>query len=303
MEVGVCSFDEVSCYIEGYKYEFGIGRKQNESEAIKYYSKSFAFPFAFQSIKHKATTLQNVQAQFVLARIYSTSTPFKQNFTKAKKYYKRAAQMGNSYSQYHLGWLYLTKGTTSDMQKAAKWFKCAADQGNSHAHYYLGWMYTRGRGMHHNYLEAIKCFKAAAKQGHSHAQYEIGWMYEVGKGVKQNSQKSAKWYRLAAEEGDVEAQSTLAAMYMTGRGLLQNIDEAVKWYKAAANQGDAEAPYVLGVLFRDGKDSLEQNEEEALRWFRIAMEKEGESDAWLQAIRIEKILIERWIDRFIGFIS
>ena len=51
----------------------------------------------------------------------------------------KAAEQGNSNSQYSYGWCYeMGKGVEQDDAKALKWFQKAAEQGQTDALYHLG---------------------------------------------------------------------------------------------------------------------------------------------------------------------
>lgn len=52
-------------------------------------------------------------------------------------------------------------------------------------------------------------------------------------------------------------------MYRFGEGVEQNYEEAVKWYRRAAEQGDAEAEHSLALLCH-GSDDAKLNYEEAI---------------------------------------
>ena len=60
-----------------------------------------------------------------------------------------------------------------------------------------------------------------------------------------------------------------------GDGIEQNMEEAVKWWRLAAEQGDADAQYNLGNAYKRG-EGVEQNMEEAVKWWRLAAEKGDE---------------------------
>jgi len=55
---------------------------------------------------------------------------------------------------------------------------------------------------------------------------------------------------LLAEQGSAEAQYNLGLMYANGDGVPQNDEEAVRWYRLAAEQGDANAQFNLGGMYR-----------------------------------------------------
>ncbi len=79
--------------------------------------------------------------------------------------------------------------------------------------------------------------------------------------------------RSRAEHGDHEAQLELGSMYWFGKeGVQQNQAEAVRWYRLAADGGNTEAQVDLGTLYTEGY-GVPQNYAEALRLFRAAAEK------------------------------
>jgi TPR repeat protein len=65
---------------------------------------------------------------------------------------------------------YKGEGVPQDYTEVAKWFRLAADQGNSEAQYSLGVMYHEGEGVPQNSTEAAKSYRLAANQGYTQAQ-------------------------------------------------------------------------------------------------------------------------------------
>ena len=93
--------------------------------------------------------------------------------------------------------------------EAVKWFRMAAEQGNSEAQLNLGLIYEEGEDVDHSYSEAVKWFRMAAEQGDSSAQFNLGLMYEEGRGVEQSDSEAVKWFRMSAEQGNPMAQFNL----------------------------------------------------------------------------------------------
>jgi TPR repeat protein len=54
--------------------------------------------------------------------------------------------------------------------EAVKWFRLAADQGNSAAQFKLGMMYTQGQGVLQDYVRAHVWFNLAAARGDQDAE-------------------------------------------------------------------------------------------------------------------------------------
>ena len=132
------------------------------------------------------------------------------------------------------GWAAYTKG---DYPQAVKWFRKAAEQGNSFAQFNLGQIYTQGKGVPQDYAEAVKWWRKAAEQGNAPAQYNLGVMYLQGQGVRQDYAQAVKWYRKAAEQGYAGAQNNLGYMYGLGLGVRQDYVTALMWVNLAAAQG------------------------------------------------------------------
>jgi len=66
-------------------------------------------------------------------------------------------------------------------------------------------------------------------------------------------------------------------MYDSGMGVEQNPEEAVRWYRLAADQGDAAAQLLLGGKYFRG-DGVAQDFGQAERWYRMAAD-QGEPNA------------------------
>ncbi len=68
------------------------------------------------------------------------------------------------------------------------------------------------------------------------------------------------------------AQHILGLWYDTGDyGLAEDDEEAVRWYRLAAEQGNAGGQSALGFMYARG-EGLPEDDEEAVRWYRLAAE-------------------------------
>ena len=106
-----------------------------------------------------------------------------------------------------------------DRPLAVKWYRKAAEQGDSDAQCNLGACYYEGNGVGRNKTLAVKWYRKAAEQGDIDAQYNLGLCYFNGNGVRRNMIEAVKWYRKAAEQGDAEAQFRLGWLYENGMGV------------------------------------------------------------------------------------
>jgi len=194
---------------------------------------------------------ESISAQTIKSWVEKANHAYydQKDYSEAFKWYKKAAEQGDAYSQCNLGYMYYKGlGVEENYEEACIWYKKAAEQGRALAQYNLGYMYCYGQGVEQNYEEACKWHKKAAEQGEASAQHNLGYMYYYGQGVEQNYEEACKWYKKAAEQGEASAQYNLGIMYQYGKGIEQNHEEACKWYKKAAEQGDEEAIEALKRL-------------------------------------------------------
>lgn len=92
------------------------------------------------------------------------------------------------------------RGVPQDYTKAAKWYRKAAEQGYNISQLKLGLMYHTGQGVPFSYTQAVKWFRKAAEQGDALSQTLLGLMYVKGEGVPQNDVQAHMWLNLAAAQ-------------------------------------------------------------------------------------------------------
>lgn len=219
----------------------------------------------------------DAKAMVDLANIYFFSEGAKQNYVKAVKWYRIAADQGRADAQCTLGFMYGNgKGVQKNVAEAIRWYRLAAGQGNAKACCNLGVMYFEGIDVAQNYVEAANWYRLAAEKGNPTASCNLGVMYEKGVGLQQNHTEAVKWYRIASELGNANAQCSLGFMYEKGLGVLKSIDEAVKWYRRSAMQGNTTAACNLGVMYYNGQ-GVAQSYSEAVKWYRLAADQGNET--------------------------
>lgn len=79
---------------------------------------------------------------------------------------------------YENGW-----GVTQDYSKAHKWFEKAAADRNTDAMIHLGRLYEQGLGAAQDYGKALEWFQKAADAGNTDAMINLGQLYEKGLGI------------------------------------------------------------------------------------------------------------------------
>ena len=133
------------------------------------------------------------------------------DFTDAMIYYAMAANQGDAYGQYSVGWLYdKGEGVPQDYGQAMHYYVLAANQGQPSAEADLADLYYYGHGVAVDYVTAAHWYQLSANQGNAYAEYSIGWMYGAGQGMAQDMGEARIWMAKSAAQGRDDAKVWLA---------------------------------------------------------------------------------------------
>jgi len=109
-----------------------------------------------------------------------------------------------------LGLLYESgQGVTRDHAKAREWYEKAANEGDTNAMTSLGLLYENGQGVTRDYAKAREWYEKAVAKGNTNAIVNLGLLYENGQGVTRDYAKAREWYEKAADKGDASAKAKL----------------------------------------------------------------------------------------------
>ena len=75
-------------------------------------------------------------------------------------------------------------------------------------------------------------------------------------------------------------QSSLAEAYLDGEGVEQDFEEAARWYRTAAEGGDPDASFNLGMMYADCLADMD-NDPDAEEWLKVAADAGHESARYL----------------------
>ncbi len=118
-----------------------------------------------------------------------------------------------------------------DYARAVKWYRKAAEQGDASSQNNLGIMYDNGQCVTQDYAKALQWFRKAAEQGDASSQNNLGNMYRSGRGVLQDYAEAHMWYNLAVSRlppGEVRDIAVKNRDYIAKRMTPAQISEAQK---------------------------------------------------------------------------
>ena len=225
------------------------------------------------------------EARKILARILLEN----KNTSDALIWLEKAAESGDAWSQFKLGYIYLYgEGVDKDYDKAIMWLEKACKQGNGEALALLGKCYMIGSGCDKNYNKALELLNRAEINTTEDnlcrvMQYKALLFDRMGE-----IESYRNLIKLFAREG----QGCVTCSYSTydsNRRLcpcfLSYLTSYCKKYKdsdaiaqllSLAESGVAEAQCELADMYYTG-EGLEKNYKHAVKWYFLAAEQENPS--------------------------
>lgn len=219
--------------------------------------KDFVNALAFYK---KAAAKGSCDAMSIVGDIYYIGEDgIEQDYTKAFKWYSRAAERGYNMAKIKCAlMLYRGRGVEQDLPRAFKAFDklswtrenfgpFSPFRFNSVARYYAAKMRENGEGCTADLVEALERYKVAggleriqdyeSARSIPRAIYKVADAYFLGKGTKQNFGKALKFYEKTFTKGDGktpyhrEALKKIICMYELGEGVPQDKEKAAEWRK------------------------------------------------------------------------
>jgi TPR repeat protein len=204
----------------------------------------------------------------------------KQDTSKAREWFEKAADKGDAASMGALGLLY----APTNSAKAREWFEKGTDKDDAVSMVALGRLYVAGQGVPSNYAKARELFEKAADKGNAEGMRGLGFIYSNGLGVEQDYSKAREWLEKAADKGDAASMNTLGTIFEKGQGVPQDAAKAREWYQKAAKSfekaadaGDPASMSALGLVYAMGQ-GVPQDAAKAREWFEKGADK-GDANA------------------------
>ena len=208
---------------------------------------------------------------------------------KAYKYYRMAAEAGNSSAMTELGRrLYDGIGVERNVEESDEWYRRGAEAGDPAAMRVVAFRTD-------NAEEKFKYFKISAELlppslNKQDSIKQTAICYATGRGTEKNIAKVQEWLaRLNDDEAnwarieiahitgenswlEQAAQTSIEAMIQLAEQFVLKDDfpTALTWYKKAADEGSPDAMSIIGDIYYIGENGVEQDYAEAFKWYSIA---------------------------------
>jgi TPR repeat protein len=185
----------------GDMYAFGRGVQQNDKEALNWYQKAY-----------EKNGLEN--GAYQIAIFYEEGKGgLPKDGRAAMQWFQKANRTGEfAGAMQHIGYLYQHGlGVSVDTAEARRWYLKAAAMGNAFAMYYLGTLETDEALTIKWNLQAEQAFLTQISRTINDTESMLGLatMYEHGKGVVKQPSVIQALYQRAADWGDEEAKKKL----------------------------------------------------------------------------------------------
>ncbi len=233
-------------------------------------------------------TSNNTEDEKELMERHNAKMHFDSNIevTPEKKFEwtKKAAEKGDTESQYHLGLMYKTgDGVLQDDAQALEWYIKAAEKKHAGAMLQMGSYYYYSN----EYEKGLHWLQQAAEQDVADANIFLGKMYKGGKGVKKDFDQALNYYLKANELDSIFSEYLISYINETGIMYYQGKDyeKAFEWFQKAADRGDGKAQYFLGDMYNKGK-GVDQDSGKAFEWFQKAKKSSNEKNMDLEAFEL-----------------
>lgn len=286
-----------SMYDLGQEYYSGIGRIQNQAQALVWFE--------------RAANKNHIESMYRTAQMYEKGISTPVNLRIAFNYYLEAAEKGHFASQLIVAqkfekgegvmksdsraylWYricaereevlacrkmgdYFRDGrvVTKDHSTAKYWYEKAILKNDIESKSSLAYLYIANEGLAPNPKEAEKLNKEPLEQGIPLAYYVEGI---INKSEGGNLSKAFQSFSKSKQLGIEQANYPLAMMYYKGEGTTKNPTQAFKIMETLPSEYDNEIGFILGKAYQSG-DGISVDLKKALEFY-IKSAKAGNSEA------------------------
>jgi TPR repeat protein len=247
-------------FIEGELYELGSGRDIDLTKAFKCYK--------------KASKYDDVDGLVHLAFFRAHGIGCKVDSYESERLLKRAVELGSEGAMFQLGYSLLLKkqtlGQKEVQDEALHLFTMAEERGCKDASVLKAVITIIGcSSVPKDVQKGTKILEEVSSTGNVSAFQSLASLYFCGIEIQKNVQKALEYYCRAIDLGSISASVELGKLLLDHESIHVEAAMIRLWEEEAERRNHPGAQYLMGVLYWMGI-GLERNEEEAVRFLRMA---------------------------------
>ena len=229
----------------------GIGCGKNQEYSNRRFKEAFR---GFADLEQKS---RDDKLQYRLGWMLLNGVGTEKDIPVAKKYFEKAATVGNPFACYQIAKLILSElnANRENVEKALGYLRQAVDAQNPYATYFLGKLYETGNHVPQNTAEAVRLFRLSAELDNEYAAYRLGKLYLGGEGILKDVEETLRWLNFAADKKNQFAEYALGVLHFKGEDVARDVPKALEYLKRSATQGNQFAQYRLGKIYLMGEDA------------------------------------------------
>ena len=179
----------------------------------------------------KSADLGYAKAMCKVALMYRKGKGTSKDSNEAINWYIKAVELGDTTAMVELGHIYRNGSKTiqQDFYKAAKYFKQAAEAGDGNGMNGLGMLYDLGQGVAEDKELAFKWYLKAAEAGSDLGMANAGNCYMLGRGTSKDSSKAENLLKKSAENGNYLGMMKYGIYFFQS----ESYEKALKWFQNA----------------------------------------------------------------------
>jgi len=212
------------------------------------------------------------EAQHQVAQRYLNGTGVEKDVSKAIIWHRKAAEQGNSASQFFLHyklnesgaayrdpveaymWMYILLDGNPDTTGMFDRSKALENRAKDLTEKQLKEAVDRAKLMQSRIKSVpLENFSRLAAQGDAEAQNDLGTLYLKGEGVPRDPDRAYSLFLKSAEKGLASAQFNLGLCYLDGVGVPKSDKQAFLWFLKAARQDHQMSQYNVGLFLFNGQ--------------------------------------------------
>lgn len=229
----------------------------------------------------KAVEKGHTKAQYYLASYYEEGEGgLPVDSIKAYTLMKSAAEKGDLYAMYALGFSFVPSTIDKSLSISTKWLETYVEKSKddlmcSAAELELYYRYQEGGEIEKNISKALSFLMSAVNRGprsSPEAYNEVGECYYQGKYLSMNRDEAIRYFKLSADNGCGLGMANLGEVYYKEK----NFSLAYKYLKSACEDEfqlwpSPKAMLYLSHCYRYGLGGAPKSEEQAKYWFEQSL--------------------------------